>query len=967
VNGRSEFDAVRQEEIRTIFLRVLEAAPEEREAVLEAGCGWDAALRREVEELLGAHEDADDVLWSLARRARAPLAQARSGFFAEGRRLGAYRLLRQIGQGGMGAVYLAERADGEFEKQVAVKLLPLGLSTGAARERFLAERQILAQLEHPGIARLLDAGIAEDGTPFFVLEYVEGEPIDRYCERRSLGIEGRIDLFLQVCAAVEYAHRNLVVHRDLKPGNILVTPEGVVKLLDFGIAKVLDAESAAGATALTQQAGRPMTPAYASPEQVRGEPITTATDVYALGVLLYQLLAGRTPYEVAGLSPGELERLICTQDPITPSAAAAGRAPESENIASTTSAAASRRARRLRGDLDTIVLMALRKEPERRYRSVSALADDLVRHREGRPVAARSDRFSYRAGKFMRRRPGTVAAGVAAAIILSGYGAIVAAHAERLEVERNFARAAAFRAEEERNRAEIERDRAESERARAERAQALAENERNRARSEYERAEAEAGHARIAQRLSGAAQRQAETDRDRAEMEAARAGQVTEFLVGLFETADPMHSPGSELSVRDVLDRGVERVDALAGQRDLHAELSLTMARVYHALGLYGDALPLIDRALAAHRDTIGQALSLAEALSEKAELLRHVGDHATSERLFRQALSIQRSVLGDEHPRVAESLNHIGVLLREMGDYEAAEPLYREALAIWRRVFGDEHPRVVSSLNNLGVLLRVKGDHDAAEPPLREALAMRRRLLGDEHPDVALSLNNLAVLLRVKGDYAAAEPLYREALAMNRRLLGDEHPDVAELLNNLSVLLHTMGDYAAAEPLYREALAMRRRFLGDEHPRVALSLNNLGALLRVKGDHDAAEPPLREALAMRRRLLGDEHPDVAQSLNNLGALLRVKGDHDAAEPPLREALAMRRRLLGDEHPSVAVSLESLGLLSRERGAYETAVSYLRDALDLRVRVLGEDHPAAATTRAHLEDVLGRMQAAEPR
>jgi tetratricopeptide (TPR) repeat protein len=392
MSGWDRSDPARQEQVREIFLNALDASAQEREAVLEDSCGWDGELRLEIEELLAAGQDADDALWSLARRARGPLTD-RPGGFAEGRLLGAYRLLRQIGEGGMGAVYLSERADGEFRKQVAVKLLPIGLNTGAARERFLAERQILAQLEHPGIARLLDAGIAEDGTPFFVMEYVEGEPIDRYCERRDLGIAERIDLFLQVCGAVEYAHRSLVVHRDLKPANILVTPDGTAKLLDFGIAKVLDGGIGSAST-LTRWGGSPLTPSYASPEQVAGEAIGYTSDVYQLGVLLYRLLTGKAPYDLDGCTPAETRRVIM-EDPPAPT--------------------------RRDDDVDRVVLKALRKEPERRYASVAEFAADVVRHRDGvRVLARRESRFLRACRAALRSRRATVGGVVAIVLGLAG-------------------------------------------------------------------------------------------------------------------------------------------------------------------------------------------------------------------------------------------------------------------------------------------------------------------------------------------------------------------------------------------------------------------------------------------------------------------------------------------------------------------------------------------------------------------
>jgi eukaryotic-like serine/threonine-protein kinase len=952
-------DPASHERVRSIFLKVLDAAPEERDAVLEASCGSDGDVRREVEGLLGASLDADEVLWSLARRVRVPPGDANTGFFAEGRRLGAYRLLRQIGQGGMGAVYLAERADRQFEKQVAIKLLPLGLSTGTARGRFLAERQILAQLEHPGIARLLDAGIAEDGTPFFVMEYIDGEPIDRYCDRRSLGIAERIDLFLQVCAAVEYAHRNLVVHRDLKPGNILVTLAGAVKLLDFGIAKVLDADSMSGTTALTHQVGRPMTPAYASPEQVRGEPITTATDVYALGVLLYELLAGRAPYDVQGLSPTDLERLICTLEPIAPSAAALNCAAESATGGARISASATRRAHRLRGDLDTIVLMALRKEPDRRYRSATALADDLVLHRQGWPVSARPDRFAYRAGKFARRRPGILATAAAALLILAGFVSLLAAHAERLEVERNVARVEAARAEE-------ERDRAESERVRATGAQALAEEERNRARWEYERAEAEAGRAMAAERRSQRAQSQAEGDRDRAEMEVRKAEQVTDFLVGLFEAFDPTDSRGENLSARQLLERGVAQAERLTGDPQAQADLFEALDRVHRSLGLYPQALTLAERALTLRRGLLGDEHPyVATSLNNLAEVLRLRGDFAGAEAYHRQALALRRKLFGEEHPEVAASLNYLGEVRRHRGDYTGAEAFHREALSLRRRLLGEEHGAVATSLNDLAEARRQQGDHEGAAAHHREALAMRHRLFGEEHPMVAASLTNLGLALGQKGDQEGAEAYHRQGLALWRKLLGEEHPAVAGSLNALAIALERRGDLEGAETYHRQALEMRQRLLGEDHPSVAGSLYNLGIVLRQNGDLAGAETHFRQALALWRSPLGEEHPSVTASLNRLGMVMREQGNLEGAEAYLREALETRRRL--QDPRSIAESLENLGLLYRDQGEYEMAVSYLRAAIDVHHRVLGADHPDVATIRARLEDVVATMDPESPR
>jgi serine/threonine protein kinase len=424
--------------VRSVFLEALATDPSERALLLDRCCGADSELRHDVQRLLAASTDADEFLDDLARRAIVPFGSAAPEATPVGRRLGAYRLIRELGRGGMGAVYLAERADEQYEKLVAIKLLPLGLGSPAARERFLGERRVLAQLEHAGIARLVDAGVADDGTPYFVMEYVEGEAITTYCDRALCSIDERLELFLQVCDAVAYAHRHHVVHRDLKPANILVTPDGRAKLLDFGIAKVLDGGSGM-ASPLTQVGGNPLTPSHASPEQVAGGAIGVTSDVYQLGVLLYQLLSGCAPYPVHGCSPADALRAVVEHVPALPSDAAQRSSGGGRNTGARAAGAADVARRRgttpgqlcasLRGDLDNIVLTALRKEPERRYASAALFASDVARYLDGSRVLARRESSRLRALAWLRqlsrRAAGTAAA---AAIVLAGALGFTAVH-----------------------------------------------------------------------------------------------------------------------------------------------------------------------------------------------------------------------------------------------------------------------------------------------------------------------------------------------------------------------------------------------------------------------------------------------------------------------------------------------------------------------------------------------------------
>jgi serine/threonine protein kinase len=441
--------------VKELFSEAVKLDPQERIPFLNQACAADENLRSEVLGLLSAHDSSGDFIQHPA------LVDV--GFMVNdvstdtnhsavtGQHIGTYEIIRELGRGGMGAVYLASRADESFDKQVALKLIKRGMDSDAIIKRFVMERQILANLDHPNIARMIDGGTTEDGLPYFVLEYIEGTTITRYCDEHKLNTLERLKLFLQVCAAVQFAHQNLIVHRDLKPSNIIVTKDGTPKLLDFGIAKLLSVDSA---LVETETIGRLFTPEYASPEQLRGLPITTTSDVYSLGVVLYELLSGHRPFSLASRSPEEIARMITASEPLKPSVVITRheatphtddghRSITPEGISRTREGNVDKLRRRLEGDLDNILLKALRKEPERRYASVQDLSADLQRHLTGLPVLAREDTFAYRAGKFIQRNKVSVAAAAVVAITLitatgvTSWQATVAKR-ERAKAERHF-------------------------------------------------------------------------------------------------------------------------------------------------------------------------------------------------------------------------------------------------------------------------------------------------------------------------------------------------------------------------------------------------------------------------------------------------------------------------------------------------------------------------------------------------
>jgi len=854
-------DVSRWERIKDVVGAAMALPPEHRRGYAVAACADAPDLLEEALTLLNSDDGQSFLEQTVTEE---PLGGA---WLRAGARLGAYRLVRELGRGGMGLVWLAERTDGAYRKQVAIKLLKRGMDAEGIVRRFRRERQILADLDHPNIARLLDGGVAEDGAPFLAMDYVEGEPIDRYCRQKALTLKQRLSLFRRVCAAVHAAHQNLVVHCDLKPSNILVDGRGQPRLLDFGVARLAEPQGAATADI----GSRWLTPRYASPEQLEGRRVTTASDVFALGVLLFELLTDRSPY---GADCGD-------EAAVREAALATRHEPPSRGVADTGLR------RRLRGDLDNIVLMAIRREPDRRYRSVEQLAEDIQRFLNGYPIMARKETVLYRAGKFARRNKLGLA--FAAALFL-------------LPISFGVARA-------------------------------------------------------LEQRRTA---REAET-----------AQRVADFMVELFEVADPDRARGETIPAKAILDRGAGRIrDELADQPLVQARLMGVMGRVYLNLGLLDEAEPLLVGAEAVARRLHGPASAeTAQALHDLADLRWNQGEYEASEPLYRQALKLRRGLWGEEHPATAESVGDLAILLTDMGEYDAAVPLHREAIRLRRAMHAEPNPDLAATLNNFGHCQRLLGAFQEAEALFREAVAIHRQ--GDPGPnmDLAAAINNLGLTLSDQARYEEAEPLLREALAMHRQLLGEDHALTATNLNNLAAVLDNRGDFASAEPLYRQALAAHRGALGPEHPDLAMYLINLGALYHQRGAFASAEPLYREALALNRANFPDGHLMTATNLNNLGLLVQSRGDVSEGGRLLADALAMRLELLGPDHPEIPQSRHNLALNRHRRGDLAAAEALFREALRGYAATLGEDSPAFANCQAALANLLidmDRPDEAEP-
>ena len=760
--------------VRTIFSRALEQPAAKRNAFVAGACEGDPSLHAEVEGLLRAHDAADDFLEAPAET----LFDAGPDALQEGETVGPYRLTREIGRGGMGVVWLAERAGDDFEQRVALKVVKRGMDSDEILARFLRERRVHARLEHPNIARLMDGGVSAGGQPWFALEYVDGTPLLDYCRHHGLDVAARLRLFRRICAAVQHAHRSLVVHRDLKPSNILVNAKGEPKLLDFGIAKLLGDDDGEPGGGLTRSGARMMTPLYAAPEQVLGQPVTTATDVYSLGVILYELLTGRLPYPPDQTRGAALARSIVEGDPERPSTMARRQPSRSGDHAGAGAPSDARRlSRQLAGDLDRICLMALRKEPERRYESAQALADDITRYLDGYPVRAQPDSLGYRTRKFVGRNRVAVAAATLVLVSLAVGLSISLWQAER------------------------------------------------------------------------------------ASRQAARAEQVKEFLIEIFQINRPGTDAGTSVTAREILEAGVARLDEqLAGQPDLHGELLQVVGSLYVSLGLLDEAELLLQRSLEVLSALPADDRELyAAGLVALGEVYWERTDYATAETAFREAVGRYRRHSGRDRQSFAFALRSLAIMLSEASKYEQAEPLHYEALAMDRRLSGDDSLEVANDLHNLAQHLKWQGRSDEAEPLYRAALAIKLRELGNQHISVAGTQSNLGVLLGQRGDYVESEELLRDALETHRRVLGDEHPDTALTLNNLSMLNYVTANYEAAEPLIREALALNRKLFGEDNDRVATNLANLANLLAATGRLEESEKMQSEALAIRRQVIGND------------------------------------------------------------------------------------------------------------
>ncbi|MEW5917122.1 MAG: serine/threonine-protein kinase [Gemmatimonadota bacterium] len=880
-------------EVERVLDAALQLPSDEVPAYLERECGEDADLRREVEQLLQSCAKASGFLEELPGHLAAELLAERSA--PTGRRIGPYVVSGEIGRGGMGVVYLAERNDGQFKQRVALKVLPHGLESDHAIRRFLEERQILASLVHPGIARLLDGGVTDDELPYFAMEYVDGTSIDKYCDKRQLSIEERLRLFAEVCDAVQYAHQNLVVHRDLKPSNIFVTEDGSVRLLDFGIAKLVSSDvpnEAAEAQDITGTAGRWLTPRYASPEQMCGKPITTVSDVYTLGVLLYELLTGHSPYHLAALTPAELSRAVCEQEAPRPSVAVLRHFTITRSDGSTVDIAPEdaararglrpdRLARRLQGDLDTIVLTAMRKDTARRYASAGVLADDVRRHLAGRPVRARPDTLTYRASRFVRRHRVAVSVGGALVLSLIIGGAGIA------------------------------------------------------------------WQGTIAQR-----------EREYAQRQAATAARASALLVEMFRLSDPDVSKGETITAREILTRVTRRVETdFARDPDLQALMLLETGRIYQNLTLLDDAERLVRQGVALRRGD-GPSLDLAAGLHQLGEIEASRARFAEAESHFREAFEMRRALHREPHDDITASARGLADVLHNQRKHDGAEPLYHEVIAAERRLHGPDSPHVASALYALAVNNHDRGKFGDAEPLFRAAVTIYRRIPGTNDPVAASARFNLANVLLFTQRYAEAEPLFREALQLRRQMYPPGHRATIEALAGLGSFLHNTSQFKDAEAVIREGLETGSATLGADHPDILQLKQILGAVQSELARYADADRWLSDVLQHWRKR-DEPNNSLAFTIHIIRGESRLLGGRlDAAQADFREALVSARRVFGSTHPLVALGMRGMARVEMERGQMDEAIGGLRRAVASFGPAMRPNHHYVLGTKRLLAEAL---------
>jgi serine/threonine protein kinase/Tfp pilus assembly protein PilF len=882
-------DTGKRERAEDIFLEALEVEPSERRQFVTDLAGGDEDLARDVHALLDAHEAS-----GIFERPAPPVDAALLEGGSDLEQVGPYRILELLGEGGMGQVWLAEQRE-PVRRRVALKIIKLGMDTREVVARFESERQALAMMDHPGIAKVLDAGATETGRPFFVMELVRGVPITEYCDSRRFTTGQRIDLFAQVCRAVQHAHLKGVIHRDIKPSNVLVTEQDgqpVPKVIDFGIAKAVhgDLTDSTLVTRLGQLIG---TPAYMSPEQAEstGLDVDTRTDVYSLGVLLYELLVGALPFDVRAVADAAVRSAIRETDVPRPSTRLTGLGHDRDTVASYRGTSPDALRRELRDDLDWIILKALEKDRGRRYETPAAFADDLERRLASEPVVARPPSTGYRARKFLRRHRMGVGFLSLAFVALLVFGVTVSVQSARIARERD-------------------------------KAVQVSEFLEDLFSASDPFANTRRDTLNIGEFVTLGAQRVRAELADQPEVQAQMLtvlGRVHRNL-GQLPEAKELLEEAQELWVSLY---GEDSREALGNQQ----LLAFTLADARES----DEAIELFTQTIAGRRRAgLDQGRHMADALTGLGNAFQSAGRFEDAEGAYREGLAVIRAAPDGDAAKLAANLNNLGTILVRQARYDEAEPLLREAVAIGRGELEPDNPTLSSYLNNLAFLLEELGRLDEAEELHREALAIARSRFGREHAQIARSLNNLGVVLLEKEQYTEAESLLIQAVEMRRSVFGARNPNVAVALNNLATVQRRTNRPREAEVTFHEALEIFLESVGGGHPRVAGVRLGIAGVRHDAGDHEGAVAELEQALAIRRERLAEGHPLTANVLSELGRCLMELDRYDEAETVLLESLEISESRRAESEDSWRRDVDRLVDLYEAWGRPDAAARYRR-------------------------------------
>jgi serine/threonine-protein kinase len=939
-------DAHRWERVQELLGEALERPVEERAAFLDASCD-DDQIRAEVESLIRASEESEDYFGDLADRAgmtlsadtrtreperpeslaearRAELERVRSGLV--GTRIDQYTVLEWLGQGGMASVYLAERAGEGFVQRVALKVVSTKVSDPLIQRRSNEERRILARLEHHGIARLIDGGVTSEGHPFYAMEYVEGKGVLRYCDDLRLSVEDRLRLFLDVLVPVQYAHERLVIHCDLKPSNIYVTASGGVKLLDFGVARLIDPQAAGTGTT-----GLWFTPAYASPEQVRREPPGTASDVYSLGVLLYELLTGHRPYRFATNLHDEIAKTVGQFVPVVPSQAVtqtSTRTVDGQRIEVTPESVALARGtkpdtlrRQLRVDLDAIVMKALAKDADARYRNAERLAADIRRHLDDKLVSSVVPTAPYRAGKFLRRNRSSVTAGtLVAAALIAGLGGSLwqASRATR----------AAQRAEDE-----------------AEKAQLVAELMGDLFRL-TDPNEALGDTVTARDLLDRGAERIRAEFGDQPDVQAELLSEVARVYnnMGLYARAEPLAEQALELRATEFGPLSEEVSESL-----------IQLGVIERNLSEPARAIELLARAIDIRTSFVeGPDPQLIEARRVLGWEVRQAGEYARAAGLFATALEDQRQI-DDSPAAVADLMFGLASSYHDDGMLEQADSVFNEILS---RVDPDARPtpNAVGALRTVGMVRRLREQHTEADPILKSAVDMATRLYGPEHPEVLETRQEYASNLSALGRWEESEQAFRASLLIAERSLGPDHQTTARLSDGLGSVLEDLGRYDEAVAYQQVSLEEKVRRHGNrDHTGVLTSLVAVGRSLTLAGRAQEAEDYLNQAEAMSARLGSERSVYTISSERSRGLLALARGDYEVAEGHFLTAIDLADELLSRPSHRFATGAKleyATVLMAADRSS--EAAALLEEVEALLLERVGEPHPLVDEARTLL-------------